>query len=187
MSGSEQQQISQPPARGRASVLAMSLVGVMLGLAVSLATVALATVGATVGSSSNATLGERVVVNAQGRTLYTLSGETARHLLCKTSECLKFWPPLTVPSRKTSLKAGPGVQGHLAILRRSDGILQVTLRGRPLYRYSHDHARGDANGQGIESFGGTWRALPAASNTPSAAPPTHTPPTMPSPAPGYGY
>ena len=50
------------------------------------------------------------------------------------------------------------MQGHLGILRRSNGTLQVTLRGLPLYRYSKDHAKGDANGEGIESFGGTWHA-----------------------------
>ena len=84
------------------------------------------------------------------------------HLLCASAECLKAWPPLTVPSRKTKLKAGPGVQGHLGILRRSDGRLQVTLRGRPLYRFSGDSAKGEANGEGLESFGGTWHAVTAA-------------------------
>ena len=32
-----------------------------------------------------------------------------------------------MPSRSTRLKAGPGVDGHLGILRRSNGLLQVTL------------------------------------------------------------
>jgi predicted lipoprotein with Yx(FWY)xxD motif len=149
----------------------------------------------TLGSSANVALGERVVVNSQGRTLYTLSPETSRHLLCKTSECLKFWPPVTVGSSETKLKGGPGTQGHLGILRRSNGTFQVTLRGLPLYRYSKDHARGDTNGEGIESFGGTWHAMTATSGehphkpamTPAA--PTTTPsyppsqPTQPSTTP----
>lgn len=140
----------------------------------------------TIGSVSNSKLGERVAINSQGRTLYALSPETTSHLLCKSSECLKFWPPVTVPSRKTKLKAGPGVHGHLGIVRRGNGTLQVTLRGLPLYRFSKDHARGDANGQGIESFGGTWHAV-TASSTPSPGMPSNPTPPTPGPEPPYGY
>jgi predicted lipoprotein with Yx(FWY)xxD motif len=165
---------------------------VMLAVAAWFVAVALGAVSTTVHSASNMKLGEQVVVNAQGRTLYTLSGETTGHLKCKSRECFAFWPPLTVPSRRTKLKAGPGVEGHLGILRRSNGKLQVTLRGLPLYRFASDHASGEANGEAIESFGGTWHALPAAANAgPVAAPPPASPPAPPpgygSPAPGYGY
>jgi predicted lipoprotein with Yx(FWY)xxD motif len=106
------------------------------------------------------------------------------HLLCKSSECLKFWPPLTVRSSKTKLLAGPGVHGHLAILRRSNGVLQVTLGGLPLYRYSGDQAKGEANGQGIHSFGGSWHVVSATS---PATPTTPTKPSTPSPAPESEY
>ncbi|HTC59432.1 MAG TPA: hypothetical protein VK691_04860 [Solirubrobacteraceae bacterium] len=151
----------------------------------SLTAMALATGSTTtVISASNSTLGEQIVVDAQGRTLYALSPETTHHLLCKGSQCLKFWPPVTVHSSKTKLLAGPGVHGHLAILRRSNGVLQVTLGGLPLYRYSGDQARGEANGQSIHSFGGTWHVLSA---TGSTSPATPAKPTTPSPTPEYGY
>ncbi|HWY89949.1 MAG TPA: hypothetical protein VNY31_04695, partial [Solirubrobacteraceae bacterium] len=108
--------------------MALGAAAVVLALAVSLAALALAAGGtATVSSESSANLGERIVVNAQGRTLYALSPETTHHLLCKTSECFKFWPPLTVSSHKVKLKAGSGVRGKLGILHRSNGMLQVTL------------------------------------------------------------
>lgn len=162
-----------------------------LALGATSAAIALAaTATVTIGSASNSTLGKQVVVNAQGRTLYSLSPETRKHLLCKSNECFKHWPPVTVPSRKTKLEAGPGVHGRLGILRRSKGMLQLTLGGRPLYRYAQDHAKGDANGEGIESFGGTWHAVSASSTTtpaPSSTPPaTPTTPTTPT-TPGYGY
>jgi predicted lipoprotein with Yx(FWY)xxD motif len=158
---------------------------VTLAFAASLASVALAGGGAiTVTSASNSPLGEQITVDAQGRTLYALSPETTRHLLCKSGTCLKFWPPLTVRSNKTKLKAGPAVHGRLAILRRSNGVLQVTLRGLPLYHYSGDHAKGEANGQSIHSFGGTWHVLSATSNMGPGAPVAPTPPGRP---PGYGY
>lgn len=158
---------------------------VSLALSASLVATALAAgTAVTLGSAQSSRLGERIVVSGEGRTLYTLSPETSSHLLCKSSECLKFWPPVTVRSRSTTLKAGSGVHGRLGILRRSNGLLQVTLRGLPLYRYSRDHARGQLGGEAIESFGGTWHAVAAASNAG-----THTmtspPPTTPSPAPAY--
>jgi hypothetical protein len=56
------------------------------------------------------------------------------------------------------------VHRHLAILRRNNGVLQVTLRSHPLYHYSGDHAKGEANGQSIHSFGGTWHVLSLSSS-----------------------
>jgi predicted lipoprotein with Yx(FWY)xxD motif len=188
------------PRRGRAQGVIVVAVTALLAAGASFAAVALAAGGAaTVGSASNASLGKRVTVNAQGRTLYALSPESTHHLLCTSAACLKTWPPVTVPSHKTRLKDGSGVHGRLGILRRSDGRLQVTLRGLPLYRFSGDHGKGEANGEGLQSFGGTWHAVPAApgSNapTPSATPtmpttstsemPTTTTPTTTTP--GYGY
>jgi len=161
----------------------MALCAVLAGLAfaASLIGVALAAgSSASVDSARNATLAEQLAVTAQGRTLYSLTPETSSHLLCKSSECLHLWPPLTVPSRSTRLKAGPGVDGHLGILRRSNGLLQVTLRGKPLYRFSGDKAKGQARGNGLESFGGTWHAVTAST---SASP---APASQPSP-PSYGY
>jgi predicted lipoprotein with Yx(FWY)xxD motif len=115
-----------------------------------------------------------------------LSPETTSHLLCKSSECLKFWPPVTVPSRSTKLKAGAGVHGKLGILHRSNGVLQVTLRGMPLYRYSGDHAKGEANGNAIKSFGGTWHAMSASSSSGSTMPAASSP-TSTSTTPAYEY
>jgi predicted lipoprotein with Yx(FWY)xxD motif len=185
MNGSQKQQVARSPRRRRTSGLAVGVAGATLAFAVSLAAMALAVGGgATVTSASSSKLGEAVAVDAQGRTLYVLSPETTHHLLCKSSECLKFWPPLTVRSSKTKLKAGPGLHGQLGILRRGNGTSQVTLGGLPLYHYSGDHAKGEANGQSIHSFGGTWHVLPEASNTGPAAP---TAPTTPSSTPGYGY
>jgi predicted lipoprotein with Yx(FWY)xxD motif len=163
-------------------------VAATLALAASLAAIAFAAgTTATIGSAFSSKLGEQIVVNAQGRTLYALSPETTSHLLCKSSECLRFWPPVTVPSRNARLKAGPGVHGRLGILRRSNGTLQATLRGLPLYRFSLDHAKGEANGQDIQSFGGTWHAVTASSPTSSATPTSPTSPPPPSTTPPYAY
>jgi predicted lipoprotein with Yx(FWY)xxD motif len=145
----------------------------------------------TLSSASSAALGKPVVVNPQGRTLYALSPETSKHLLCKSKECFTNWPPLTVKSVKTKLKAGSGVSGKLAVLRRSNGTFQVTLNGRPLYRFAGDKGKAEANGEGIESFGGTWHAVKASSTaaTQPSMPSTQstpTTPTSPEPSP-YKY
>jgi predicted lipoprotein with Yx(FWY)xxD motif len=156
----------------------LALVAVVTVAAITVAATALAAGSSlTLSSSSNSMLGKPVVVNPQGRTLYHLSPETSKHLLCKSKECLTNWPPLTVKSAKTKLKAGSGVKGKLALLHRSNGTLQVTLNGLPLYRYAGDSAKDDVNGEGIESFGGIWHAVKASSSSSATPPMTTTTPT----------
>ncbi len=190
MNGSQAQQRRIRPAgrRRRIHRLAVGITAAMLMFAGSLVALALAAGGpTTVSSASNAKLGEQLVVEAHGRTLYALSPETTHHLLCKSSECIKFWPPLTVRSHNTKLTAGSGVHGRLALLRRANGTWQVTLGGLPLYRYSGDHASGEANGQHIHSFGGTWHVISATGGASPATPATPTTPATPGyTAPEYG-
>jgi predicted lipoprotein with Yx(FWY)xxD motif len=138
-------------------------------------------VAATIGAAPNAPLAHAVVVDRQGRTLYVLSPETPHHLLCVSRLCLTTWPPATVSSAHVKLTLGAGVVGPLGVLRRTDGRFQLALRGRPLYRFSADRAKGQANGNALHSFGGTWHVLapaggtvvtPAAATTPAATPTT---------------
>jgi predicted lipoprotein with Yx(FWY)xxD motif len=138
-----------------------------------------------VGEASNATLKETVVIDTHGRTLYALQPETTHHLLCRSRACFEVWAPLTVHSANVKLEAAHGVEGHLALLHRSDGKLQVTLRGMPLYRFAGDSAKGQANGEGIKSFGGTWHAVKAGLH--SAATTSPAPPVTPPMTPAYGY
>ena len=42
---------------------------------------------------------------------------------------------------------------------RSDGTRQVTYFHHPLYYYVRDRGSGDANGQGVKSFGSRWYVL----------------------------
>ena len=47
----------------------------------------------------------------------------------------------------------------LGTTKRSDGTLQVTYAGLPLYTYVVDGKPGDAKGNDIDSFGAEWYAL----------------------------
>jgi hypothetical protein len=42
---------------------------------------------------------------------------------------------------------------------RRHGFVQITLNGRPLYRFSGDTAKGQAKGEGIHGFGGVWHVV----------------------------
>jgi predicted lipoprotein with Yx(FWY)xxD motif len=145
------------------------------------AAVAVAATKPTIKPVHNAAVGKTIVVEARkGMTLYRLSPETRSHLLCTTT-CTGFWPPLTVRSRHTRIRKGRGIVGKLAVFRRPDGRFQVTLRGMPLYRYSGDGAKGQANGDGIKSFGGTWHVVTAKAPTSAPAPAPAPAPTTPYP------
>jgi predicted lipoprotein with Yx(FWY)xxD motif len=170
-------------ARRRSRVLKTSAATATVALiAAVVAAMAFASSTVAIDSASNSTLGEHVLVNSQGRTLYVLSPETAHHLLCKSAECLKFWPPLTISSTKEKIKLGSGVHGKVAWIKRSNGTLQVTLNGLPLYRFAEDKANGEVNGQNFKGFGGVWHVLgdsgkPSTTAVPSAGAPTSSEPS----------
>ena len=138
-------------------VAAASLAAVIATTAVAVG----ATTTPTVKAVKNTAVGKTIVVEAKkGMTLYYLTGDTKGHK-CSTSTCTGFWPPLTVKSPHTKVVKGKGINGKLTVFKRSDGKFQVALRGKPLYRFSGDSAKGKANGEGIVAFGGTWHAMPA--------------------------
>jgi predicted lipoprotein with Yx(FWY)xxD motif len=159
--------LEQHPRRPRPRILALGLVPLAVAGAL-LVSSASAGSNLTLKGSVNSKLGKTVVVNPAGMTLYSLTPATTHHLLCTSRECLKVWPPLTVSSSHVKLQDGAGVHGTLSTIHRSNGQIQVTLRGMPLYRFSGDSAPHQANGEGLQSFGGTWHAVTAASGSSSS-------------------
>jgi predicted lipoprotein with Yx(FWY)xxD motif len=127
----------------------------MSAVAIAAGTHTLATGTASVNGTT-----KTVVVNAHGVTLYTLSGETAKHLKCTSAACLSAWPPykVTAGARLTKTRAIRGTIGRLH--RISARFYQVTLNGHPLYTFIGDSGqKGSAKGQGITAFGGTWHVV----------------------------
>jgi predicted lipoprotein with Yx(FWY)xxD motif len=117
-----------------------------------------------VSTAKNASLGETVLVNMTGRTLYSLSVERKGKFICTNKACLSFWHPLVVGKGVT-----PAGAAALATVKRPDGRRQVTYRGRPLYTFAGDRARGDAKGEGFMDVGVWHAATPGTASAPAPA------------------
>jgi predicted lipoprotein with Yx(FWY)xxD motif len=96
------------------------------------------------------------------RTLYLLTSDTPRSSVCTAAGgCDALWPPLLTNG---PVRAGTGAsRGLIGAIRRSDGTLQVTYRGHPVYFFALDlaagAAAGETNGEHIEDpapVDGVW-------------------------------
>jgi predicted lipoprotein with Yx(FWY)xxD motif len=105
--------------------------------------------GETISSAEDATLGT-ILVGPDGLTLYTFTNDTAGsgESACYDA-CASAWPPLT----SEDPTAGEGITGELSTIERTDGAMQVTYDGMPLYYFASDTAPGDTNGHEV---GGVW-------------------------------
>ncbi|GAB3985937.1 hypothetical protein V1634_29395 [Plantactinospora veratri] len=95
------------------------------------------------------------LVDADGRTLYTFSGDRHGNVTCLEA-CAEEWPPLLTVDEPTfpddpSERAGRQGLGN--------GTWQATYSSWPLYYYSGDTAPGQANGLGKQSFGGRFTII----------------------------
>jgi len=95
----------------------------------------------------------RILFDGRGFALYAFTKDGRGRSSC-SGACAAAWPPYVVSG---SPRAAAGVkQSLLATTRRSDGRLQVTYGGRPLYYYVGDRAPGQVLCQNVVQFGGTW-------------------------------
>jgi predicted lipoprotein with Yx(FWY)xxD motif len=57
-------------------------------------------------------------------------------------------------------QAGPGAKASLlGTTRRRDASIEITYAGHPLYYFLLDKQANDANGEGLNNFGGGWYVL----------------------------
>jgi predicted lipoprotein with Yx(FWY)xxD motif len=94
-----------------------------------------------------------VLVDSSGKTLYAFAADAKDHSNCSGS-CAQYWPPVTVA--KGSPTAAKGVSATLGTTTRTDGSMQLTVDGWPMYTYAGDAKAGDATGQGKNLSGGLW-------------------------------
>ena len=141
-------------------------------LLIAAATLALATLSASAGTSTAAprqaskgalvALGKTalgsVLVDARGRTLYLFDKDKHGRSACYGA-CATYWPPLlssAKPRREKGVRAS-----LLGLTTRTDGKRQVTYAGHPLYRFVGDKQAGQTTGEGLTDFGAPWDAIAA--------------------------
>ena len=105
--------------------------------------------------ATDAKLGQ-ILVDDKGLTLYLFVADTGTASTCYSS-CATIWPPVLTTGAP---QAGTGVNASLlGTTTRTDGKVEVTYAGHPLYYFLQDKAPGDTKGQGINGFGGLWWVL----------------------------
>ena len=103
------------------------------------------------GTDSNAKVGT-YLIGYTGMTVYTYSKDTGSTSACYDT-CATNWPPYIVSSVDNINNLKLGVNGKTGTTVRSDGQLQLTYNGKPLYFYIGDKTGSDINGQAV---GGVW-------------------------------
>ena len=108
---------------------------------------------ASTGTLKTAKIGSATVLtNAKDFTLYSFAPDTPTKSNCNGS-CVTYWPPV-----KGAVSAA-GVKGTFGTIKRSDGSIQATFDGHPLYTYVGDTAPGQAKGNGLNLSGGVWHEI----------------------------
>ena len=114
-----------------------------------------AAAGTKVSVVNNTKLGP-ILVDDKGMTLYLFVKDTGTSSTCY-DQCAQFWPPLLTTGTP---QAGSGAtQSLLGTTTRTDGKVEVTYAGHPLYYFVKDKAAGDITGQGVNGFGDLWWVL----------------------------
>lgn len=91
-----------------------------------------------------------VMVDSQGRTLYTFDNDANNKSNCNGA-CAVAWPPFIA---NLGERAGTG----MSIITRDDGAKQFALNGKPLYYFAADANAGDIKG---DKASGVWHVIRA--------------------------
>jgi predicted lipoprotein with Yx(FWY)xxD motif len=95
--------------------------------------------GSASGMKTMSTSIGKVLVDASGRTLYELVGDSAAKQTC-TGGCVAIWPPV-----------------------QANGS-QVIVNGHPAFTFTGDSAAGQTKGHNVKDQWGLWLALDASGN-----------------------
>jgi predicted lipoprotein with Yx(FWY)xxD motif len=105
--------------------------------------------------------GATVLTNSKGFTLYSFAPDTPTMSKCNGT-CAQNWPPLAGPV------TAAGVTGTFGTITRSDGSIQATFDGHPLYTFVGDTAPGQNKGNGLNAAGGLWHEITTSGTAPAA-------------------
>ena len=104
--------------------------------------------------------GAAVLTNNMGFTLYSFAPDTSTTSECNGT-CAQNWPPVRGPVTAV------GVTGTFGTIKRSDGSVQATFDGHPLYTFVGDTAPGQNKGNGLNASGGLWHEITPSGNAPA--------------------
>jgi predicted lipoprotein with Yx(FWY)xxD motif len=105
-----------------------------------------------------------------GRTLYIRTSDQGTTSSC-TGACATAWPPLLTTGAVAV--SGAAVAGDVGTTTRTDGTIQVTYAGHPLYYFATETSPDQVKGLGAQ---GVWFLL--APNGTVLKPPPMAPPRM---------
>ena len=98
----------------------------------------------------------KILTTDGGRTLYLFAKDKGPMSTC-SGACAAGWPPFTA-TKKPAVSGGAS-SSDIKLVRRSDGKMQVTYKGHPLYFFTGDTSSGQTNGEGVNAFGAPWWAV----------------------------
>ncbi len=137
----------------KAGCVAATLVALVTGAA------SAETVGR-LGTQSNAEAGT-YLTDGRGHALYTFSQDDKDakkpESACRDA-CATMWPPAQANGDVEA--SGKVASGKVSTFDRDDGGSQIAYDGKPLYYYAPDKP-GEAAGEGVKAFGGTWHLAKA--------------------------
>jgi predicted lipoprotein with Yx(FWY)xxD motif len=141
---------SWQPGTGRRPSIAISLIALLSLVFTSVAWVTSAAAQWDTVAMNSSAIGT-ILTDGEGMTLYTWDRDDPTASTISTTASATW--PLFLSDAPT---APAGLTGTLSAAPRTDGSMQVTYNGWPLYYYINDHAAGDTNGDGV---GGIWHAV----------------------------
>jgi predicted lipoprotein with Yx(FWY)xxD motif len=103
-------------------------------------------------------LGTAILVDSKGFTLYDFHKDKGTQSACYGA-CAQGWPPLMTSGAPQAMNGAEA--SKLGTTKRSDGTIQVTYAGHPLYTFVEDTKPGEAKGNDVSAFGAQWYALKA--------------------------
>jgi predicted lipoprotein with Yx(FWY)xxD motif len=99
----------------------------------------------------------KILFDGSGQAIYLFDKEKTTTSECYDA-CAEAWPP--VLTNGTPVAAAGAGSDLLSTTKRTDGTIQVTYGGHPLYYYAHE-SKNEVRCHNVRGFGGLWLALTA--------------------------
>jgi len=127
------------------------LLVLVAGVGVAMAATASMSSNGTVKTAHSSKYGT-ILVASNGMTLYRYTPDKKNVSTC-SGACAAYWPPLVLKAGAKPTAGSGATASLLGTTKRSNGAMQVTYAGWPLYYYAGDKKIAQTNGQGFEK---TW-------------------------------